>query len=154
FVGRFLRFESLETRTLLSITVNTLVDESNGVGIGGISLRDAIAAAAPGDTINFAPSLFTSGPATIPLTHGQLAIDKPLIINGPGRDSLTVDGSQNPPTDENGGIFQVTSSSGSTTNNVTISGLTMTGGHASYFGGAIYNLENLTITGCSVSSNS
>src|SRR5262249_9087865 len=65
FVGRFLRFESLETRTLLSITVNTLVDESNGVGIGGISLRDAIAAAAPGDTINFAPSLFTSGPATI-----------------------------------------------------------------------------------------
>src|SRR5215475_10776992 len=65
FVGRSLRFESLEARTLLSITVNTLVDENNGVGVGGISLRDAIAAAASGDTINFAPSLFTSGPGTI-----------------------------------------------------------------------------------------
>jgi len=55
---------------------------------------------------------------------------------------------------DNGGIFRVTASDGSTTNNVTISGLSMTGGHAMYFGGAVYNFENLTITGCSLSLNS
>jgi hypothetical protein len=43
--ARPLRFEPLEDRRLLSITVNTLVDENNGIGVGGISLRDAIAAA-------------------------------------------------------------------------------------------------------------
>ncbi len=42
---RRLRFEQLEERRLLSITVNTLQDENNGIGDGGISLREAIAAA-------------------------------------------------------------------------------------------------------------
>ena len=42
---RPLRFEPLEDRRLLALTVTTLVDENDGVGIGGISLREAIAAA-------------------------------------------------------------------------------------------------------------
>src|SRR5262245_54477233 len=49
-----LRFEPLEDRRLLSITVNPLVAENDGVGMGaGTSLREAVAAAVPGDTINF-----------------------------------------------------------------------------------------------------
>ena len=56
---RVLRLEPLEERRLLSITVNTLADENDGIGVGGISLRDAIAAAnaAPGaETIDFDPA--------------------------------------------------------------------------------------------------
>jgi predicted outer membrane repeat protein len=152
--GRRLRYEPLEDRRLLSITVNTLVDENNGVAVGGISLRDAIAAATSGDTINFASSLFTQGQVTSQLTNGALVIDKPLTISGPGQDLLTIDASQNPSTADNGGIFRVAADDGGTGNNVAISGLTLTGGHVSYFGGAIYNFENLTISGCSVASNS
>jgi hypothetical protein len=54
---RPLRFEPLEDRSLLSITVNTLADENDGIAVGGISLRDALAAAVANDTINFAPAL-------------------------------------------------------------------------------------------------
>jgi hypothetical protein len=55
---RLLRCEPLEHRWLLSITVDTLVDEADGsIDDGDISLRDAIAAAATGETIDFAASL-------------------------------------------------------------------------------------------------
>src|SRR6476469_2936284 len=97
-MGRVLRFEPLEDRRLLSITVNTLIDENNGIAIGGISLRDAIAAAAPGETINFAPSLTSGAPATILLVRGELLIDKSLTINGPAPTLLTIDASGNDPT--------------------------------------------------------
>ena len=51
---RQLRIEPLEDRRLLSITVNTLVDEADGSIVDDdISLRDAIALAAAGETINF-----------------------------------------------------------------------------------------------------
>src|SRR5262245_12116563 len=70
---RRLRLELLEDRRLLSITVNTLIDEADGSIVDGdISLRDAIAAAPSGETIDFAPALTSSGPATINLTLGTL----------------------------------------------------------------------------------
>ncbi len=51
---RSLRCESLEKRNLLTITVNTLLDEAVGsIDDGDVSLRDAIAAALPGETIDF-----------------------------------------------------------------------------------------------------
>ena len=57
-----------------TITVSNVND--NGPG----SLRDAIQNAIAGDTITFdLPS-----PSTIPLTSGELLIDKDLIISGPG----------------------------------------------------------------------
>src|SRR6476469_1241873 len=96
-MGRILRFEPLEEKRLLSITVNTLVDENNGIAVGGISLRDEIAAAAPGDTISFAASLTNAGPATISVTHGELLIDKNLTINGPGSNLLTIDAAGSDP---------------------------------------------------------
>src|SRR5215831_12554994 len=96
--SRRLGIEPLEERRMLSITVNTLVDENDGIAVGGISLRDALAAAAFGDTINFAPALTASGPATILLTHGELAITKSLTLNGPGSNLLTIDATGNDPT--------------------------------------------------------
>src|SRR3989304_1264208 len=89
--GRRLRIEPLEDRRLLSITVNTLVDEADGSIVDGdISLRDAIAAAISGDTINFSVT------GTINLSVGSsnsnrhLTIDKNLTISGPGTNLLTI----------------------------------------------------------------
>ena len=78
---RRLRMEPLEDRRLLSITVNSLVDEQDGnIVDGDVSLRDAIANAASGETINFSVT------GTINLTGlGDLVINKNLTINGPGR---------------------------------------------------------------------
>ena len=67
---------------LSTFTVSNLLDSSPG------SLRDQIAAASSGDTINFASGL--SG--TINLTSGELAIAKNLTIQGPGTATITVSG--------------------------------------------------------------
>ena len=145
---RRLRMEPLEERRLLSITVNTLLDENDGIAVGGISLRDAIAAAVSGDTINFAASLTSGGPASIVLTHGQLLINKSLVINGPGANLLTIDASGNDPTptQDNGDgsrVFNIDDGSNNSVD-VVISGLTLTGGDTPT-GGAIYSLRKLRI---------
>jgi sugar lactone lactonase YvrE len=64
-----------------SIVVTTAADETNGMTVGGVSLREAIAdAAASGtpETISFAPAL--SG-QTITLANGRLLVGKSLQIN-------------------------------------------------------------------------
>src|SRR5947199_5974584 len=53
------------------------------------SLRQALADAVDGDTINF-DSLLNG--QTITLTSGELLVDKSVTISGPGSDNLTVDG--------------------------------------------------------------
>ena len=75
---RRLRIEPLEERRLLAtITVDTLTD---GIGVPGTSLREAIAAASANDTINFSVT------GTINLTNlGELTINKNVTINGPAR---------------------------------------------------------------------
>jgi hypothetical protein len=89
--SRRLRFETLEARRVLSITVDTLVDENNGIGLGaGTSLREAIAAAAAGDTVNFSVRgtiNLTLGPSNSEKHH---VINKSLTIGGPGADLLTI----------------------------------------------------------------
>ncbi len=62
-----------------TLTVTNLNDSGAG------SLRQAIADASPGDTINIAAT------GTIALTSGQLIIAKDLIIRGPGQSNLAVD---------------------------------------------------------------
>jgi hypothetical protein len=71
---------------MLSITVNTLVDENDGIAVGGISLRDAVAAAAPNTEIEFASNLFGGN---IQLTYGELDLPNDVNILGPGADQLT-----------------------------------------------------------------
>src|SRR5262245_38888843 len=94
---RRLRLEVLEDRWLLAVlTVNSLSDNTTA-GNGLVTLREAILAAdADGttdlgqtgsgtDTIEFAASLTSGGPATINLTSlGHLTITSSLAINGPG----------------------------------------------------------------------
>ncbi len=73
--------EPLEWRELLStLTVLNLNDSGPG------SLRQLIANANPGDTINFAVT------GKITLTSGPLAVNQSLTIAGPGAGALTVSG--------------------------------------------------------------
>ena len=70
------RLEMLEERRVLSTLTVTSNSESAFVNVS--TLRNEIAAAQPGDTIDFAPGL-----QTITL-GGQLEINKNLTIQGPG----------------------------------------------------------------------
>ena len=112
--------EGLEGRLVLStLTVTSPLDN----GSSG-TLRSVLASAASGDTIKFASSLNGD---TIGLTMGELPIAVSLTIQGPGAGLLDVD---------SGGssrVFDITSASA----NVTISGLTISGGSASAGGGIL-----------------
>lgn len=73
------------------LTVDTLVDENDGnLSIGDISLREAIAFAENDGIVNFAPGL--TGTISLDPLLGQLVVNKPLTIDGPGADVLTVSG--------------------------------------------------------------
>src|SRR5215208_389591 len=149
--ARRLRFEPLESRRLLSVTVDTLVDEINGVGVGaGTSLREAIAAAAPDETIDFSVT------GTINLSPlGQLTINKNLTISGPGASLLTIKAfDPSAAVGDGTRIFNVDDGNSTADKTVVISGLTLTGGDPGKSGGAIRTVENLTISACTISGNS
>ena len=121
------RFELLEERILLNVD---MVENSNESGMG--SLRQTIANATAGDTIEFDMSLnHVTSPIT--LTSGELDIAKNLTIEGPGAASLTISGNNA------SRVFHV-----STGVSATISGLTMTSG-VSATGGAILNAGTLKV---------
>src|SRR6185503_11913011 len=92
-----------------SATVTSTADS----GLG--SLREAIASAAPGETIGFSTG------ATITLTSGELFIDKDLIISGPGASNLLIQRSTAAGTPDFG-IFHIAQGM------VVISGLTVSNG--------------------------
>src|SRR5262245_8593649 len=82
------RFEALEDRCLLAITVNTLTDELDGSIVDGdVSLRDAITAAPAGETINFA----VAGTINLKRHLGELLIGRNLTVTGPGANQLKID---------------------------------------------------------------
>jgi hypothetical protein len=146
----------LENRCLLSITVNTLVDEADGsITDGDVSLRDAIALVPVGQTIDFAPALTSSGSATINLTLDELLINKSLTINGPGADLLTIKAFDPTPATTNGDgsrIFNIDDGTDAV-RTVSISGLTLTGGDVTGQGGAIFSKELLTVTSSKITGN-
>ena len=75
-----------------TVTVTSLGDVTNGSD-GVLTLREAIASAASGDTINFDSSLFTSGPQVIePLS--TISIPTTMNIDGPGQNLLTIRGTR------------------------------------------------------------
>jgi len=108
-----MRFSAVLTGILLGVvsiegaTINVTSLNESGSG----SLRQAIFAGASGDTIQ----VLTQGKIT--LMKGELAINKSLIIIGPGMDKLTIDGNAL------SRVFHVSSNAV-----VTISDLTITNG--------------------------
>jgi hypothetical protein len=129
--------------SLRGATITVVNTSDNGPG----SLRQALADAVDGDTVNFDSSL--NGQA-ITLTSGQLLVNKSITITGPGADQLRLLRSTTLGTPEFR-IFYISSG-----NTVTISGLSISGGHVpSDFGGGIYNDQNsnLTLNSCEVSGN-
>jgi hypothetical protein len=123
-----------------TLTVLNLADSGPG------SLRQAIADATPGDTINFA----TNVTGTITLTAGELLVNKSLTIAGPGSGVLAVSGNNV------SRVFHLTN----TMATVAIHGLTIANGSAvavdtnSTGGGAgINNRSALTVSGCVFTNN-
>jgi hypothetical protein len=134
----------------LNLLVDTLVDENDGNYVrGDLSLREAVLLANKWpsvDTIRFDPALNSSGAAKITLTQGVISIGGSLTIDGPGSKLLTIDASGNDPTPtlDDGRGTQVLSIGGAV--DVTLSGLTITGGDSSQRGGAIFNKVAKSIT--------
>jgi hypothetical protein len=127
------RLEWLEDRATPSTSVVSSIADA-----GAGSLRDAIAAAAAGDVITFAPAL--SG-QSITLSS-RLVIDKSLTIAGPGANLLTLDGVSTT------GLVSIAGGPA-----VSISGLTLTRGF-DHSAGAIDNpAGSLSLSACSFVSN-
>lgn len=115
-------------------TVTVTNTDDSGPG----SLRDAIAISAPGDTIDFG----VTGTITLSST---LVIDKDLTISGPGAASLSVSG--------NNSVVVFVTDFGT---NVTISGLTVSGGFNASpggWGGGILNRGSMTVSDCVITGN-
>lgn len=127
-------------------TVNTTIDENDGINIGKISLRDAIAAANanPGaDIINFNAGLTGK---TILLNKGVLNISSDLTISGLGEDKLTISGNQQ------SGVFNINDFNGNQQANVFLERLKITGAK-SLGTAAVSTTENLTIKNTTISGN-
>ena len=114
------------------------VTNTNDAGAG--SLRQAIADAADGGTIQFDPSI---AGGTISLATGQLVIDKSLTIEGPVPGGMTVDGASN------GRVFNI----GQTTGGVTLRNLTISGGLISDAGAGIASAGHLTLDHLLIAGN-
>lgn len=128
--------QALRRLTNASPTDIIVVTNINDSGPG--SLRDALAIANDGDTIDA-----TGISGTILLTSGELQITHNVIINGPGAGTLAVDANHNSRVFEN------------SASNVTISGLTITNG-GSFCDpcpeqGGILSHGGLTVSDCVVS---
>ena len=116
-----------------------VITVTNGNDSGPDSLRQALADANDGDTINFDASV-----GTVMLTTAELAIDKSLTLSGAPQ-MVTVERASQ--TDFR--IFHVMPG-----HSVEINGLTITGGSLVGNGGGILSGAILTISNCAISGNS
>jgi len=120
------------------LTVTTLADTDDKVCDASCSLRDAIFAANPFDTIVFAREIRGG---TIELT-GQLLINKFLFIDGPNKRRITLKGNNT------FRIFDIRAG-------VTIDGLIIRDGNAlDKEGGAIFSNNNVNLINCAILNNS
>ena len=123
---------------------NFIVTNTNDSGAG--SLRQAIANSNNSDgadRIIFDSSLSGS---TINLTSGEIRIDDDLTIEGLGADNLTIDAGGNSRVFYTVGGFNGLFSGPGRTTDVTVKGLTITGGFSSSDGGAIFAEDSFTST--------
>lgn len=139
-IFRSIAIVMLAARCALAATITVTSTGDNGPG----TLRAALAAASPGDSIQFAVT------GVIALTSGELLIDKNVTIDGPGANVLTV---SRETTASRFRIFHITPG-----HTVTIQGITITKGYINFgfvAGGGIYNdHSNLTVNKCIVTGNS
>ncbi len=98
------------------------------------------------DSITFDPSLFPA-PATLVLTNGVLLILDAVSIAGPGSKHLTINAGGK------SGVWNANLSSPRIDQTVEMSGMTITGGVASYGGGLWATGTKLTVTDCSFFGN-
>jgi CSLREA domain-containing protein len=156
----------LQAMPASTITVTTAQDESDGsCSDGDCSLRDAIALANPGDTIDF--NIPGTPPAEIKL-NSELTIGKQLTVSGPGWDHVRISGQStvrafnvsSGVTFEISGVAIVSGKGVGGAINVA-SGATVTalwvvfaGNSSTANGGAINNLGDLTLRGGAFDSNS
>lgn len=107
----------------------SIINVSSAADNGSGSLRNAIAQAQSGDTIQFDPSLAAK---TITLTSGQLTVNKDLTVDGAGASGLTISGNNA------SRIFDVsTAGSNFTLRNLTLANGKATGTWEDGAGGAI-----------------
>jgi hypothetical protein len=127
----------VQSASATTITVNSTADP---IEIGKTTLRDALAAANDGDTINFDAAVT----GTIGLNFGSLLVTHSITISGPGANILAV------ASNRQYRVFFI--ASGKT---VTISDLTISNGFDFIgFGGGIYNDHaTLTVSNCTISGN-
>ena len=143
----------VETRLIVTTNLD-VEDQADGL----TSLREAIAMANSDvafDTIAFDPSVFDTE-TTITIASQLPTITDALTITGPGANLLTIDaqgGGDNVLDGDGFRIFEVSDGESSNLVDVSISGLTLTGGDNSGSGGAINNSENLTLDGVSIVDN-
>lgn len=130
---------SLPIHAATTWTVTKTADTNDGVCDSDCSLREAIAVAASGDTIVFAPSL--SG-ATITV-GSTLTLNKNLTINGTALAlPIILDGANAVR------VFQV-----ETGVTATLATLTITRAGGAFYGGGIYNYGTLTVIDCLFAAN-
>ena len=139
------------------LTVTDLGDAGSGVCGAICTLRDAIASAAPNDTIVFASTL--TYPAAITLAGQELLVYKNLQILGPGAGSLAIDGNQQSRILEIAANATV-SVSGVAMNNGTVSGAnggfgsSAPNGGDAYGGGVLVNAgSSLQLIACRLNGN-
>jgi len=133
-------------------TVDLVADENDGACVAtDCSLREALAGAAAGDTIQFA--LPGSPPWTIRLATalGPLAVGTAVTIEGPGAASLTLSGDPDSDGDGDLRLIEVTASGSLTLSDVRLA-LGLATSSSSRDGGCIRNLGTLALTDVELAS--
>jgi hypothetical protein len=128
---------------LATFRVNTAEDSDSSDS--DLTLREAIAAAnqtEEADIIQFAASLENS---TISLQKGALNIRDSVTIRG--ENNITIDGG------DLSGVFNIDNGKEQDVINVSLDGLTITGGNSADSGGGIVNAEKLQLSNSSIQDN-
>lgn len=123
-------------------TVTKTDDTNDGICDADCSLREAIAAATPGDTVQFAAPLFDSA-QTVALTSELSVIGKNITILGRAANLTAISG------ENTSRVFNVGGGS-----NLTLDNITVKNGRDFSTGGGIYNTATLNITNSTISNNS
>src|SRR5438552_73593 len=138
------RFAAKCVSLLCAIAISahaTTITVTNTNDSGPGSLRQAVADANDGDTINFDPAL---NGQIITLTTGELAIVRNITIDGTGANLLAVSRDQTAPHFR---IFHLGDDKSGPT--VTIRGITISTGFGDDFGGGIFNDRSaLSVVNC------